>query len=165
MNTEVFWDIMICSYMLLTMPWQMETYARKLKSVWTPAWETQMLHILLVLVCNEKWNTPYCPLKTKFSHVKILCVCLHPVLTCWTNNKYVMVYQDQVSWENLYWTFQIVAEECTIARGEPTSCNHDNCGYCKVPSAAFHLDLDIHDLLLQEMMRNKYTRSPLFSTW
>ena len=69
-----------------------------------------------------------------------------------------MVYQDQVSWENLYWTFQMVAEGCTIARGEPTNCNHDNRGCCKVPSEAFHLDLDIHDLLLHEMLRNKYTK-------
>lgn len=44
----------------------------------------------------------------------------------------------------------MVAEGCTIAREEPTSCNHDNYGCCKVPSAAFHLDLDIHDLLPQE---------------
>jgi hypothetical protein len=55
----------------------------------------------------------------------------------------------------------MVAEGCTIARGEPTSCNHDNCEYCKAPSAAFHLDLGIRGLLLHEIMRNKHSGSPL----
>lgn len=129
---------------------------------WEVKYELGIPFFTFTISGMQRWNTSCCPLKTKsFFLYRFFCACLHPVLTCWTNNKYVMVYRDQVSWENLYWTFQMVAEGCTIAREEPTSCNHDNYGCCKVPSAAFHLDLDIHDLLLHKMLRNKYTRSPL----